>query len=115
MFRLKPTFFVVCCALMLYGLFRPQSPPDLFEQSDKALHLLAFGALALSSRLAFERLPGWPLWGVLFALAPLLEWLQHLVQPVRQFSQDDILANALGVLLAWLTWQALRSRLRVLG
>lgn len=102
---------------MLYGLFRPESPPELFEQSDKFLHLLAFGALALSSRLAFDRVAGWRLWGVLFALAPLLEWLQHVLQPVRQFSGEDMLANALGVLLAllaWLTWQALRTRFALL-
>ena len=96
--------FGACCAVFLYGLFRPESPPQLFEQSDKALHLLAFGALALSSRLAFHRLPGWLLWSGLLALAPLLEWLQKFVQPARQFSELDIAANLLGVLLAWLAW-----------
>jgi VanZ family protein len=90
-----------------YGLFRPESPPELFEQSDKALHLLGFGALALSSRLAFNRVPGWLLWPVLLFLAPLLEGLQHYLQPNRQFSTEDILANLLGVLLALAGWLAL--------
>lgn len=100
--------FVACCAVFLYGMFRPESPPELFEQSDKALHLLAFGALALSSRLAFLRAPGWLLWGGLLALAPLLEWLQHYLQPGRQFSELDIAANLLGVVLAWLGWHGVR-------
>lgn len=101
--------FAGCCLTLAYGLFRPESPPQLFEQSDKALHLLAFGALALSARLAFPRLPGWSFWGLLLALAPLLEWLQHHLQPARQFSELDIAANLLGVALAWLGWHGLRA------
>ena len=104
--------FVVCCALLGYGLFRPESPPELFDDSDKVLHVLAFAALALSSRLAFVRVPGWALWPLLGLLAPLLEWLQHYVQPLRQFSTADILANLLGVALALLGWLLLRSMRR---
>ena len=99
--------FQACLAVFLYGMFRPESPPELFEQSDKALHLLAFGALALTSRLAFPRLPGWLLWSTLLALAPLLEWLQKYLQPARQFSELDIAANLLGVALGWLGWLCL--------
>ena len=105
--------FAACILALCYGLFRPESPPDLFEQSDKVMHLLAFAAVAFSSRLAFQRVAGWPFWGLLLLLAPLLEWLQHRLQPSRQFSQEDMLANLLGVLLgliAWLVWQALRKR-----
>ena len=105
--------FVLCILALGYGLFRPESPPDLFEQSDKVMHLLAFAAVAFSSRLAFQRVTGWPFWGLLLLLAPLLEWLQHRLQPSRQFSEEDMLANLLGVLLgliAWLVWQALRKR-----
>lgn len=100
--------FAVCSALLLYGMFRAESPPALFEGADKALHLLAFAALSLSSRLAFHRLPGWLLWSVLLALAPLLEWLQKYLQPARQFSELDIAANLLGVALAWLGWRCLQ-------
>ena len=96
--------FLVCCAALAYGLFRPESPPDLFDDSDKLMHLLAFGALGLSARLAFIRVSGWLLWGVLLLIAPLLEWLQHEWQPYRQFSQADMLANLLGVALAALGW-----------
>lgn len=106
--------FGACCAGLLYGLLRPESPPQLFDESDKVLHLLAFACLALTARQAFQRLPGWLLWLLLLALAPLLEWLQHYLQPIRQFSELDIAANQLGVMLAWLGWrgsQAVRRRL----
>lgn len=96
--------FVVCCAMLGYGLFRPESPPEFFVNSDKFLHLLAFAGLALSARLAFSRAAGWWLWSVLLALAPLAEWLQHRWQPVRQYSHEDMLANLAGVLLALLAW-----------
>lgn len=99
--------FVVCCSLLGYGLFRPESPPNLFDESDKVLHVLAFGALALSSRLVFVRVPGWALWLLLGLSAPVLEWLQHYFQPSRQFSLSDILANLLGVALALLGCWAL--------
>ena len=105
--------FVACILALGYGLFRPESPPDLFEQSDKFMHLLAFAAVAFSSRLAFQRVGAWPFWGLLLLLAPLLEWLQHRLQLSRQFSLEDMLANLLGVLLgllAWLAWQGLRKR-----
>lgn len=104
--------FAVCSALLSYGIFRAESPPELFEHSDKALHLLAFGALALTARLAFPQASGWLLWSGLLALAPLLEWLQKFVQPARQFSELDIAANLLGVLLACLAWYMLQTSRR---
>ena len=117
--NVRVLLFVVCCAALSYGLFRPESPPEFFEDSDKWMHLLAFGALGLSARLAFAWVPGWLLWGLLLGAAPLLEWLQHKWQPYRQFSQADMLANLLGVLLAalacwlsallWRYWRARRS------
>jgi len=106
---LRLLLFGTCCAVFLYGLLRPESPPQLFEQSDKALHLLAFAALALSSRLAFPRMPAGLLWGGMLVLAPFLEWLQKALQPARQFSELDIAANLLGVVLAWLGWQCLQA------
>lgn len=101
--------FAACCAALLYGLLRPESPPHLFQHSDKALHLLGFVALSLSTRLAFPRISGWLLWGGLLLLAPLLEWLQHWLQSSRHFSAQDIAANLLGVSLAWLLCQLLQS------
>ena len=96
--------FGVCCALLGYGLFRPESPPELFVNSDKFMHVLAFAGLAFSARLAFRRASGAGLWPLLLGLAPLAEWLQHRWQPVRQYSHEDMLANLAGVLLALLAW-----------
>lgn len=96
--------FIVVTALLLYGLFRPESPPNLFQNSDKALHLLAFGGFSLAARLAFLRAPALLLWGSLLLCAPLSEWLQHELQSSRQFSWLDIYANLAGVVLAALGW-----------
>ncbi|QEY59471.1 VanZ family protein [Pseudomonas sp. C27(2019)] len=101
---MRRLFFLGCLALLLYGLFRPESPPALFSHSDKYLHVLGFGAVSLTARIAFLRAPAWLLWGVLLASAPLSEWLQQQLQNTRQFSWLDISANLLGVLLAALGW-----------
>lgn len=103
-FVFRLSLFVLCGLLLAYGLFRPAPPPDLFENSDKLWHLLAFGAFSLTARLTFLRMPAWLLWSVLFLSAPVSEWLQHQLQPVRQFSWHDIYANCTGVLLALLGW-----------
>ncbi|WP_227819801.1 hypothetical protein [Marinobacterium aestuarii] len=107
-YNLRMAMFLGCVAALLYGIFRAAPPPDLFDQSDKVGHLLAFGALGLSSRLAFLRLSGWVLWPILAALAPLLEWLQHQLQPLRIYSLEDALANLAGVALALVFWAFVR-------
>jgi hypothetical protein len=98
---------VLCVLVFCYGVFRPEPPPELFEDSDKLWHVLAFIGLSFSSRVAFHRLSGWLLWPALFALAPLVEWLQHQLQASRQFSLGDIQANLLGVFLTLLLFGAL--------
>lgn len=90
--------------MLLYGLFRPESPPNLFNNSDKLLHVLGFGAVSLAARIAFIRAPAWLLWGILLLCAPFLEWLQHSLQPSRQFSLNDIYANLTGIALAAIGW-----------
>jgi VanZ family protein len=107
-YNLRMVMFLGCVAALLYGIFRAAPPPDLFDQSDKVGHLLAFGALGLSSRLAFLRLPGLVLWPILAGLAPLLEWLQHQLQPLRIYSLEDALANLSGVALALVFWVFIR-------
>lgn len=94
--------FLGCLTLLLYGLFRPQSPPDLFSHSDKWMHLLAFCALGLCARLAFWEWRGHLLWLLLLLSGPLLEYAQQVVQPARVFSAMDALANTAGVLMAML-------------
>ncbi|MFC6670560.1 hypothetical protein [Marinobacterium aestuariivivens] len=100
---------------MLYGLFRTAPPPDLFQQSDKALHLMAFAALTLTGRAALARLPAAAFWSLFLVLGPIAELAQHWLQPVRTFSLADALANLTGVLLAagfWWLWRRRPPALR---
>lgn len=60
---------------------------------------MAFGGLTVCSRIAFEKARPALVVSVLLLLAPALEWLQHYVQPAREFSFGDIAANVAGVVL----------------
>jgi len=103
--------FLCVAALLCYGLLRSAPPPELFAQSDKLEHLLAFAALAFTCRAAFPHLGNERFWGLMLPLAPLLEWLQHLLQPAsRHFSLGDAAANLAGMLLAALAWRWLQRR-----
>jgi VanZ family protein len=104
--------FWSCLTLLLYGLFRSQSPPDLFSHSDKWMHLLAFFALGACARLAFWQWPERWLWPLLLFSGPLLEYAQQWLQPARVFSTVDALANAVGVLLAMVVLGALHKPLQ---
>lgn len=107
LYRYRYLLFAFSLAVLLWGIFRQAPPPELFDQSDKALHLLAFFGFALISRFAFMHYPAIIVWPLVFCCAPLLEYLQHTFQPSRHFSEQDAIANAIGVFLAWLTWQVL--------
>lgn len=102
--------FATCLCLMLYGLFRPAPPPELFHQSDKLLHLAAFAALTLTGRAALTRIPAAAFWTLLLTLGPVMELAQHWLQPVRTFSLADALANLTGTLLAGGLWWLARRR-----
>lgn len=103
--------FLCCVTALCYGLFRKAPPPELFEQSDKLQHLVAFATVAFTGRWAFPRIPNEVFWTLALPLAPLLEWLQHQVQPVtRTFSLEDAAANLAGILLAGLVWRWLQRR-----
>ncbi|EXJ10793.1 VanZ family protein [Nitrincola nitratireducens] len=108
---LRLPLFVLCTAVLLWGLLRPESPPDLFDHSDKWMHLIAFLGLALVSRFAFISLRGLWVWPLLFLAAPGLEYLQHLVQPHRTFSWADVAANITGVLIALGLWAVIGRHL----
>ncbi len=94
-------FCIICLAILLGGIMSPIPPYSPFPHSDKVMHLLGFGAVSLTARLAFIRAPAWLLWGILLIFAPLSEVFQHiLVHPFRNFSWLDIFANLAGVILA---------------
>lgn len=98
--------FVVCLAVVLYAVLRPDAPPYFFRHSDKAGHVLGFFALCVSARVAFPRIPFWLFWPFFVAMAPFLEWLQHVLQTTRVYSANDTRANAAGVLVALICWLA---------
>lgn len=108
--RYRLLLFCACLAVFCYGVFRPESPPELFQESDKALHVLAFLGLGLCSALvACGRRAAWVVWPALIVAAPVVEWLQHVLQPAsRDFSTGDIASNLIGVALAALAWRVLR-------
>lgn len=112
MYKVRWLLFLICLSVLCYGLFRPESPPNPFSNSDKVLHCLAFFGFSLVARFAFVNRGNGLIWLCLLALATASEYLQHYLQPQRSFSWFDILANATGVtlaLLVWLTIQEIRK------
>ena len=100
--------FLIFSGALLYGLFRPTSPPDVFANSDKVGHVLIFFAVSLSGRLSKVATPGWLYWPLWAFLAMALEYLQGAARPLRIFSIEDAYANVAGVLLGLLGWLAIR-------
>lgn len=49
--------FLLCAGVVAYGIFRATPPPQLFHQSDKVGHVLAFLGLSLTAWWAFRRVP----------------------------------------------------------
>lgn len=108
---LRIPLFILCFSVLLWGLLRPESPPDLFNHSDKWMHFVAFFGFALVSRFAFTSLhAGW-IWPMLFFAAPGLEYLQHYLQPHRTFSWADVAANTSGVITALGLWSLIGHRI----
>jgi len=106
--HLAMAVFVAATLAVAWAMFRPEPPPQAFEQSDKFGHLAAFFVLALSGRLAFPRIPGPAFWLGFCVLAFGLEYLQGALRPLRYFSLADAAANWLGAGLAagvWVWWK----------
>ena len=96
---------IICLAILLGGIMSPIPPHSPFSHSDKVMHLVGFGAISFTARIAFMRAPAWLLWGALLIFAPLSEVLQYVfVHPLRSFSWLDIFANLTGVILAAMGW-----------
>ena len=88
-------------AIATYYLLTP-SPGDTFAHVwDKALHFACWFILLMSLQLPWLfRRKLWAAALVLFAYSALLEGLQFF-SPPREFSVGDMLANGLGILVAW--------------
>lgn len=105
LYRLRYLLFFIGLGILLWGIFKPTPPPYFFHHSDKLFHLLAFVGFSLITRYAFIHQPSIFIWLYLMISAPLLEYLQHVLQSQRQLSMEDAIANLLGVFIAFLLWQ----------
>jgi VanZ family protein len=94
--------FLLCTAVVAYGIFRSTPPPQLFSGSDKIEHVLAFLGLSLTARWAFRHVRWFYFWPVLLAIAPLSEYFQGEIRPMRVYSINDSYANIGGVAIALL-------------
>ena len=111
LYRIRYALFLICLATLLYGILRPESPPQLFTQSDKYLHFVAFLGFSLATRFAFCHKAIWAVWIALVMSAPGLEFLQHYLQASRQFSWGDVAGNLSGVIAAFIIWKLFHKRL----
>lgn len=96
--------------MVLLGLALIAAPPAALDTGwDKANHALAFAVLGAVAH------GGWRSpwrWAALLAFGVAIEALQALT-PTREPSAADVLADALGLALAWGSigaWRALRRR-----
>lgn len=95
-------WLIFLCALagLTYGIFRTTPPDELFKNSDKVGHFVAFCGVSFIGRFALIRISAFLYWGAWFFLAGFLEYLQGELRPLRHFSLEDAYANAIGVTIA---------------
>jgi hypothetical protein len=101
--------FAVAVLVSLAVLFAPASDvPSAPAGVDKVVHVLLFAVLAVSGRWAGARRG--VLAGLLLLYAAVSELLQSLPVLNRSTSAADLLADAVGVLVGILLWDALARR-----
>lgn len=112
LFRFRYVIFFLSLSVLFWSIFRPEPPPKLFHESDKLFHVLAFFGFALITRFTFCRKTLWLVWLALLCSSLLLEYLQHVIQSHRHFSEQDALANLTGAVLAFIVWRLVIQPLR---
>ena len=98
--------------VLVYTLFRPAPPEQIFTSSDKAGHFIAFFGVSLLGRLSLGTISNRMYWSVCLSLAGLLEYLQGEFRPLRLFSFEDAYANAIGVVFAFGAYYAIKKAFR---
>lgn len=101
---IRLALFLGCLAGVFYGLFRETPPPQVFEESDKIGHLLAFAALTLTALLCFPRRLMGLVIVIMLGFAASSEYLQAALRPQRFFSELDMYANISGVVIIYVAW-----------
>lgn len=94
--------FAAVVALHLWALYWPfpPGPPPTVPHLDKLVHLLLFASVLWAGRAC--RLPAFPLAVALLLHAPISEVVQHVALPSREGDVLDLVADAVGVLVALL-------------
>lgn len=102
--------FLVLVGVALYAGLRSQPVPQVVSHFDLMLHFGAFFVMSALWLVGFSR--RWRLLGVFFLLllGIGIEFWQGWALPGRTASEIDMLANFLGVVLAWLIGTLLLSR-----
>jgi len=101
---IRLALFLGCLAGGPYGAFRETPPPQVFEESDKVGHLLAFAALTLTALLCFPRKLAGVVIVIMFGFAASSEYLQAALRPQRFFSELDMYANISGIVIISFVW-----------
>jgi VanZ family protein len=92
----------ICCAMAVsWGIFRSIPPQEVFPQSDKVLHVLAFCLLAFTGKMAMPKILSYIYWPIIVVVVILMEYIQGALQITRTSSVEDALANLVGVVLAF--------------
>lgn len=92
--------FVCCFSVLIYLIFRPESPPNLFRYADKVEHVIAFMILALVGRVSLHFISPFRYWSCFLIIAIAMETMQHYFSATRTFTPGDMMANVAGVIAA---------------
>lgn len=100
--QMVSTVLFICCLIAVsWGVFRSTPPQEIFYQSDKVLHVLAFALLAFTGRMAMPMLSSFLYWPIIAVIVVSMEYLQGVLQFTRISSLEDAVANLVGVGLAF--------------
>lgn len=94
-------FWIPFCGVT-YFAWTPADPLENPLPYDKFMHLMAFGYLAVAFAVAYTPWATWPrTTGIMLAYGVLIEVVQAFI-PTRSCSWLDIVADGIGILLAWI-------------
>ena len=100
-FKMLRFSFWILLAIVVYLSLKPKSAPHLIEVNDKIGHALAYSVLMANALLAFPSKDKKWLGFLLLLMGSFIEIIQGLI-PGRFSSFNDLLANALGIMIGWL-------------
>jgi hypothetical protein len=98
---LSMVLFICCAITVSWGIFRSTPLPEIFYQSDKALHIMAFTAMAFVGRMSTPMLSPFLYWPTIAAIVVSMEYVQGVLQITRTSSLEDAVANLMGIGLAF--------------